>query len=173
MDLNPGKTSRNGRTWAKRCSMHRFYNEALSIYNRLIKKDTKKADYYVQRGIAKQNLADLQGALADYDTAIQIDPKLPSAYDNRGSLKLAMSDIDGALSDINKAISIQEDNDEAYFTRAQVKMIHKRLFGRAPLMIIIPACHISLENTKVYAYRASHAESFIRRDYKRKHERRF
>jgi tetratricopeptide (TPR) repeat protein len=45
------------------------------------------AEGFVNRGLAKYNLGDYQGAIADYNQAIQIKPDDAVAYNNRGNAK--------------------------------------------------------------------------------------
>jgi tetratricopeptide (TPR) repeat protein len=59
---------------------------------------TTAVDYY-NRGLAKQDKGDLDGAIADYNRAIELDPKYFFAYNNRGNAKKDKDDLDGAIGD--------------------------------------------------------------------------
>ena len=61
---------------------------------------------YNNRGSAKFNLKDYQGAIEDYDKAIELDPNYAKAYNNRGAAKGNLGDNQGAIKDYDKAIEI-------------------------------------------------------------------
>lgn len=64
------------------------------------------AEYFLKRGLAKQNTDDLPGALADFNKAIELDPKFAIAYNNRGLAKRMTGDLEGALADFTTAIEL-------------------------------------------------------------------
>jgi tetratricopeptide (TPR) repeat protein len=61
---------------------------------------------YLNRGICKEQLKDLDGAVADYTKTIELFPSHPDAYNNRGGIRKSKSDLDGALADFNKVIEV-------------------------------------------------------------------
>ena len=75
------------------------------------------AKEYCNRGVAKQNRGDIDGALADYNRAIQLNPYDAIPYNNRGLIKAAKGDLDGAIDDFNRALKISPTNPEAYDSR--------------------------------------------------------
>ncbi|TRV64415.1 MAG: toll/interleukin-1 receptor domain-containing protein [Microcystis panniformis Mp_MB_F_20051200_S9] len=75
-------------------------------YNQAIKIKPDYADAYNNRGIAKKNLGDKQGAIADYNQAIKIKPDYADAYNN---------------ADYNQAIKIKPDYADAYNNRGIAK----------------------------------------------------
>ena len=90
------------------------YNQALSI-----KPDFATA--YNNRGNAKSNLGDKQGAIADYNQAISLQPDYANAYNNRGIVKSNLGDKQGAIADYNQALSIKPDYATAYYNRGLAK----------------------------------------------------
>jgi tetratricopeptide (TPR) repeat protein len=64
---------------------------------------------YFNRGVAKQDKGDLDGAIADYIKLIELKPNDADAYYNRGYAKQAKGDLDGAIADCNKAIELKPD----------------------------------------------------------------
>ena len=61
----------------------RKYKE-IDDYNQAIKLDPNYAYAYNNRGNARYNLGDKQGAIDDYTQAIKLDPNYAKAYYNRG-----------------------------------------------------------------------------------------
>src|SRR5437660_796308 len=66
---------------------------------------TTAADYF-NRGIHRQDLGDLDGAIADYTKAIEIDPRDAQAYENLGLALLTKGKDQEAEQDFKKAIEL-------------------------------------------------------------------
>ncbi|HJT45554.1 MAG TPA: tetratricopeptide repeat protein [Chthoniobacterales bacterium] len=81
----------------------------------------KDAQGYVDRGNARGNFGDVNGAIADYGRAIELDPKLVGAYYNRGLGKRDKRDFDGAIADFNRAIELKPNDHEFYNERGIAK----------------------------------------------------
>ncbi len=64
----------------------------------------QSADEFFNRGNAKDESGDYQGAIADFTRAIEIDPQDAAAYYNRGNAKDELGDYQGAISDYNRVI---------------------------------------------------------------------
>ena len=90
---------------------------------------------YLNRGNARQDKRDLDGAIADYDQAIRLDPKYAFAYGNRGNARKAKGDLLMARSpgnsrlsedyyqailDFNQAIQLDPQNALVYNGRGNV-----------------------------------------------------
>ena len=78
--------------------------------------DNTAADYN-NRGNAKQEKGDIDGAITDFNQAIEINPKYSEAYNNRGDAKLATGDLNGSIDDYNRAIEINPKYSIAYYNR--------------------------------------------------------
>ena len=71
------------------------------------------------RGIARNAVGDLNGALEDYDAAIKLNPKNASYYRDRGYVRERAGDYDGAIADATATIELKPDDLLAHFNRAQ------------------------------------------------------
>ena len=61
---------------------------------------------YYNRGVAKFNLEDYQGAIADYTKSLEINPQYASAFVNRGISRELVNDLEGACRDWRKAVDL-------------------------------------------------------------------
>ena len=89
-----------------------------------VKPNPKEASAYNERGNAKGDKGDFDGAVADYTRAIELDPKFTEAYYNRGLAKKHKGDFDGAIADYNRVIEINPNNPKyarAYCDRGVAK----------------------------------------------------
>jgi lipoprotein NlpI len=76
---------------------------------------------YLNRGIAKKQKGELDGAIADYNRAIELDPRVVIGYNNRGTAKSAKGDLDGAIADYNRATELDPRHVNAYNNRGNAK----------------------------------------------------
>ncbi|NKB17745.1 MAG: tetratricopeptide repeat protein [Pseudanabaena sp. CRU_2_10] len=78
--------------------------------------DPNYADAYYNRGKARTDLSDREGAIADYTRAIELNPNLADAYGNRGILLYNMRDKQGAIADLQKAADLfqKQGNQDSY-----------------------------------------------------------
>ena len=58
---------------------------------------------YYNRGVAKFQLQDYQGALADFNKAIELQSDFADAYLNRGIVKIVLGTKESGCIDLNKA----------------------------------------------------------------------
>src|SRR5437773_1437112 len=107
---------------------------------------SKDAAAYANRGIAKLQKHDGDGAIAEFNRALQLDPKLASAFNNRGlakrrkhelmvygavglyqpdyalgTLKVEKDDLDASIADFNHALQLDPKNAKAYYNRGVAK----------------------------------------------------
>ncbi|MFN7412359.1 MAG: tetratricopeptide repeat-containing serine protease family protein [Dolichospermum sp.] len=96
------------------------YREAEVAINKAIELSPRAA-FYSNRGVAKDELGDKQGAIDNYNQAIKINPNLAQAYNNRGLTKYELGDKQGAIDDYNQAIKINPNYAQAYTNRGNAK----------------------------------------------------
>ncbi len=74
------------------------------------------ADAYNNRGFARYQLGDNQGAIADVTEGIRLDPNYAEAYYGRGFLRYKLGDYQGAITDFRKAANLylEQGNTEMY-----------------------------------------------------------
>src|ERR671938_543421 len=80
-------------------------------------KEPQTAQDYVNRGLARGEKRDFNGAIADFNTAIALNPNYYQAYFGRGLTRSRKGDLDGAISDFSIAISLNPNYAEAYNSR--------------------------------------------------------
>lgn len=78
------------------------------------------AEYYIQRGKVKEQLADLQGAFDDYSIVIANEPRF-EAYGYRGSLYLQAGNIKAAINDFTKSVELNSNYGGGYINRGRAK----------------------------------------------------
>ena len=105
---------------------------------------------YNNRGLAKYNVKDYEGAIADYNMAIKLDSNYTLAYNGRGNAKKDLKDYQGALADYNQAIKLDPNGAYAYYGRGAVKFYLKDYKGA------IADCNqaIKLDSNLAKAYNA-------------------
>ena len=84
----------------------RALKDEIAELTKLIETNPQDADAYYNRGNAKEQLEDYQGAIDDYSKAIEINPQYADAYNNRGAAKELVGDLKGACADYKKAVSL-------------------------------------------------------------------
>jgi len=82
------------------------YEEALILFNKVIKIDPENGQAYAYRGMAEYHLKDFKGALGNFNSALKIIPDYGEVYDLRGIVKNEMGDKIGACEDWNKSYEL-------------------------------------------------------------------
>jgi tetratricopeptide (TPR) repeat protein len=84
------------------------YEEALTIFERAIRLDSKSAEAYYRIGKVLERLGQerLWEALAAYSQAIYLDPKFTNAYISKGDIHYIFQRYDEALGDYQEAIRV-------------------------------------------------------------------
>jgi tetratricopeptide (TPR) repeat protein len=72
---------------------------------------------YNNRGVARKQAGDRQGALADFTEVIHLNPRDARPWLNRGNLYFDAGQFDAALKDYNKSLELDSKNAEAYASR--------------------------------------------------------
>jgi tetratricopeptide (TPR) repeat protein len=97
----------------------KFYSVIEDLFS-FMKKDSIAFEYN-DKGIAKANAGDYEGAIKDFTKAIELYPDFPSSYDNRGITKARIGDYEGAIKDFTKAIELKPDYPTVYYGRGLSK----------------------------------------------------
>lgn len=85
----------------------------------------EKAGTYVNRGIMKLRVRDLEGARDDFEFAIRLDPTVGEAYVNRGAALIAQRRYEEGLADIDRGLALDpKEPEKAWFNRG---LAHARL----------------------------------------------
>src|SRR5215470_19571508 len=92
--------------------------EKIRCYTEALRLKPEFAEAYNNRGNARGDKGDLDGALADYAEAIRLKPDFTNAYNNRGVIRRDKGDLDGALADYAEAMRLKADYADAYNNRA-------------------------------------------------------
>jgi len=94
--------------------------KALNYWNKAIRKGTKSADTYNNRGLAFYNSKRYQPAIKDFSQAIRMNPKDATAYNNRGNTYYEMLKYEQAQADFNKSIELNPEYANAHLNRGLV-----------------------------------------------------
>lgn len=125
------------------------YQDYESFYGKVIAhSDRDLEQYYLGRGIARQEHKNLIGALEDYDAAIKIDPKFEKPYVLRGVLRAEFKDVEGGISDLTQALEIGGPQADLYYNRAG----YYALLGKTDLAIADYDAALSLNPNLSLAY---------------------
>ena len=73
-----------------------MWANSISLFNDVIEKYPRAYIAYNNRGSAKYDLGDKQGAIEDYNKAIEINPQNAEAFNNRGIAKDELGDYTGS-----------------------------------------------------------------------------
>ena len=92
-------------------------DEEIMCYTEAIRLNPEYAEAYYNRGLARSDKGDLEGAIKDYNQAILLNPNDAEAYYNRGVTGYERGDLEGALKDYNQAIRLNPNDAEAYYNR--------------------------------------------------------
>ena len=75
-------------------------------FNTSLEIDPSNDQAYISRGVIKERLGNIYGALSDYYKAIEIKQQNPQAFINISIVKEKLGDIQGACLDAKKAVSL-------------------------------------------------------------------
>ncbi|MBM3236667.1 tetratricopeptide repeat protein [Candidatus Poribacteria bacterium] len=95
----------------------RRYDDAITLYDRILKLNPNLADAYGNRGNVYRDKQEYDRAIQDYDKVIAINPNLAEAYNNRGIAYKDKGLYDLAIQDYDKAIAINPNLADAYINR--------------------------------------------------------
>lgn len=108
---------------SKRRSDFGAIQSAIQDYTKAITLEPKRADAYVNRGIAKAILQDYQGAIQDFTQAIALDPGIAAiTYCERGAVKEDLRDYRGAIQDYTQATVLDPILADAFVRRGAARI---------------------------------------------------
>jgi protein O-mannosyl-transferase len=111
-------------------SRNTVWKDDISLWDDAIAKDGNiNSTAYFNRGKARQDAKDPDGALDDYNKAFYLRPNYDRAVINRGIIKQDKGDYTGALADYNKGIEINPTYYIVYNNRGAVKKLMGDLKG--------------------------------------------
>jgi tetratricopeptide (TPR) repeat protein len=93
------------------------FDMAISVFNKAIELNPRKAKAYFGRGIAYLGKFQYDKAISDFSQAIEINPTFAEAYEGRAGAYIGQGKLDEAASDLNKAEEIDPTIAEAYKNR--------------------------------------------------------
>lgn len=82
------------------------YQEALLATDSCINIDANRPSSYFERGMIKDKLADIKGAILDFSTVIDLDTTYSYAYYERGEMYSKVGNMNAAIKDYNKALQL-------------------------------------------------------------------
>jgi len=98
--------------------------EAIQIYDTVVKMEPSNAYVYADRGATKASLNRISDAEKDYSLALQINNRLPVVLCNRGAMYIKLKRYNDSLQDYNNAISIDPSLARAYFELGTLKVAY-------------------------------------------------
>jgi tetratricopeptide (TPR) repeat protein len=108
--------------WFERGVAATDLDEKVRCYSEAIRLQPAYADAYKNRGTARLEKGDSQGALADYSETIRLQPDNIWTYYERGVVRDKNGDVEGALADFSQAIRLRPDYGSPYGMRAGARL---------------------------------------------------
>ncbi len=97
------------------------YEGAIADYDEALRLNSSSVEAYNKRGIAYEELKNIDRAIEDYTEAIRLDPTYAFAYMNRGGAYEELGDFDRAEQDQSEGIRLMPNSQSAYFSRARAR----------------------------------------------------
>ncbi len=100
--------------------------EGIEIYTEYLVKNPKSAEAYNWRGMAYEDLGELNKALADVNRALELSPNYSDAYNNRGEVYRRQNKFVEAMNDYRKASELEKDFAEPHYNMALILEAQKK-----------------------------------------------
>ena len=94
-------------------------NGPLDRFTVAIREEPTNPELYIDRGVARTNKGDLDGAIKDFTKAIELNPNDGYAYNGRGLAYQKKNELIAAQKDFNRALALQPDLPSAYRNRGE------------------------------------------------------
>jgi tetratricopeptide (TPR) repeat protein len=101
-------------------------SETLRDLDRIIARNGSDSVAYLHRGVANEELGNLQGAIADYSRSIQLAPSA-AGYFNRAGVYQRLQEPEKALADFTAALQVDPKYVPALIARAEENYAHGQL----------------------------------------------
>jgi tetratricopeptide (TPR) repeat protein len=98
----------------------KMYQEAVLFYTKAIEFDTSNYQNWCNRGVAKKNVNDLDGALFDLTHSININSNDDLSYFNRALVFECLNKYEEAIIDYNNALSTNPNDYFSYYNRGLI-----------------------------------------------------
>jgi hypothetical protein len=109
-----------------------YWKSSISLWDNVLKNASTNHRYsvaFLNRGNARSDTGDMDGAIDDYSKAIGLDSRKAEAYNNRGMILAMRSNFEEAEMDFSKALSIFPDYATAFNNRGNVRRSLGNLSG--------------------------------------------
>ena len=97
----------------------RSYSDPITFYDSSISQNPDNVLMYINRGFARDNRNDFEGAIEDFTKAIELDSDYAVSYNNRGSVYSAEGKFGSAIKDYDKALALKPKYVDAYNNRGK------------------------------------------------------
>ena len=99
------------------------YEDAIGVYDTLIRNNPADGNLHFLKGAAKQKIHKNQEALMEYQRAVELNPNLNQAWQQIGSLFMNRMDYKGAEDAFRRAVQIQPDSAAGWEGLAQTYLV--------------------------------------------------
>ncbi|MHC4608268.1 MAG: tetratricopeptide repeat protein, partial [Planctomycetota bacterium] len=98
---------------------NRIYRDPVALWEDAVRKSPDKPRARINRGVARAQAGDFDGALRDHNRVIELDPENGRAYAARGAVHHDRGDLDAAIRDYGRAIELRPGKARLHFRRGQ------------------------------------------------------
>ncbi len=138
-----------------------IWKNSVALWNHVLALDPTAVVALHNRGHARIDARDADGAVADFTAAIALAPTLAESYNGRGVARKGLGDLDGALRDYDQALRLDSSHAEGFFNRSLIRALKNDPEG----VIADTTAGLRLEPNDVGALQARAAAHMDRREY--------
>ncbi len=109
----------------------KIWKDSITLWDDVLSKYTYVLDAWNNRGIARKDKKDYEGAMSDYHQALRINPQNYQAFNNKANLFYVLNDYRSALNNYDSAIKYNPQFALTFKNRGVVKFILKDFAGAA------------------------------------------
>ncbi len=95
---------------------------ALADFDQALQLDPRRAEFYSDRGEAREEMGNVDDALRDLDQAVALDPRLARAYHCRAMVWRDKNDLNRAVADMTRAIEVDPQFAVAFANRGLIRL---------------------------------------------------